>query len=261
VTTYLDRILAAHRAEAARDDRSVDELIDHTRGLPAARGFRLALTAAPEEEMAVIAEIKRRSPSKGDLAPDLDPAQLAKAYATGGASCLSVLTDSEFFSGSPEDLVAARAACELPVLRKDFTVCAADVVDARLMGADAVLLIAAALDPQQLGELLGLAESIGLDALVEVHDEAELERAEAVGATLVGVNQRDLVTFDVDRERAVRLAGQMAPDVVSVAESGIGGRADVAALGAAGYRAVLVGESLVTSDDPAAAVADLRHLG
>ena len=169
-----------------------------------------------------------------------------------------MLTDHEFFGGSPADLQAARAATGLPVLRKDFTVGPADVCDARIMGADAVLLIVAALDDASLSELHGLAGDLGLDALVEVHDEAELERALAVGATLVGVNQRDLVTFEVDHERAVRVGKAMPPSVVRVAESGIRGPDDAAALAAAGFDAVLVGESLVTSGDPEAAVAALR---
>lgn len=209
--------------------------------------------------MAVISEIKRRSPSKGDLAIGLDPAVLAANYERGGAACLSVLTDEEFFGGSVADLATARAACSLPVLRKDFTVSARDVCDARLMGADCVLLIAAALDDEELVTFLELARRIGLDALVEIHDEPELDRAIAAGADLIGVNQRDLVTFTVDTARAVRMAPQMPTGVVRVAESGITGPVDAAVLAEAGYHAVLVGEHLVTSGDPEAGVADLRH--
>ncbi|HLT69162.1 MAG TPA: indole-3-glycerol phosphate synthase TrpC [Acidimicrobiales bacterium] len=259
MATYLDRILAAHRARAAADDRPVGDLVARARAEPPARGFAAALRAA--DGVGVIAEVKRRSPSKGDLAPDLDPAALARAYEAGGAACLSVLTDRDFFAGSPDDLRAARAAAALPVLRKDFTVSPADVCDARLMGADAVLLIVAALDDEELAELHRLALDLGLDALVEVHDEAELERALEVGATLVGVNQRDLVTFEVDHERAVRVARAMPAGVVRVAESGIRGPDDVAALADAGFDAVLVGESLVTAGDPGAAVAGLRSAG
>lgn len=226
------------------------------------RGFARALDrASGAGGLAVISEIKRRSPSKGDLAPGLDPAELAGRYEAGGATCLSVLTDVEFFGGSPEDLAAARAACTLPVLRKDFTVSPLDVVDARRMGADAVLLIAAALDDDELGRCHELALELGLDALVEVHDEAEIDRALAVGATLVGVNQRDLVTFEVDTARAVRVAPRLPDGVVRVAESGVRGPEDAAELAAAGYHAVLVGESLVTSGDPASAVAALRGAG
>jgi indole-3-glycerol phosphate synthase len=209
--------------------------------------------------VAVIAEIKRASPSKGALAPDLDPVALARAYEAGGAAALSVLTDEEFFRGSAEDLRAARAATALPVLRKDFTVGPADVLDARCMGADAVLLIAAALSPEEMVELMTLAASVGLDALVEVHDEAEAERVVTAGATLVGVNQRDLFTFDVDPDRAVRVAGMLPPEVVRVAESGIGDSEDVRRLGEAGFDAVLVGEALVTSADPGTALHELQR--
>jgi indole-3-glycerol phosphate synthase len=204
--------------------------------------------------MAVISEIKRRSPSRGELDAGLDPAVVAADYAAGGASCLSVLTDGEFFGGAVADLVAARGACGLPVLRKDFTVGPLDVCDAATMGADAVLLIVAALDDGELGVLLGLARDLGLAPLVEVHDEAELERALAAGADLVGVNQRDLRTFEVDRERALRMGERMPPGVVAVAESGIRDAADVERLAGAGYTAVLVGETLVRSADRISAV-------
>ena len=235
-------------------------MIEQALALPPTRGFRDALlSVAGAGEVAVIAEIKRRSPSKGDLAIDLDPAVLAQHYEQGGAACLSVLTDGEFFGGSVEDLRTARAACSLPVLRKDFTVSERDVCDARLMGADCVLLIAAALDQSELGSFLALARRIGLDALVEIHDEPELDRAIAAGADLIGVNQRDLITFTVDTARAVRMAPQMPDGVVRVAESGITGPADAAVLAAAGYHAVLVGEHLVTSGDPRDGVAALRR--
>lgn len=259
MATYLDRILAAHRAAAAADDRELAPLVAEARAQPPTRGFTAALRGAGG--LGVIAEIKRRSPSQGDLNAGLDPAALAAAYEAGGATCLSVLTDREFFGGSPRDLAAARAAGRLPVLRKDFTVAPADVCDARIMGADAVLLIAAALDDDELGELHTLGLDVGLDVLVEVHDERELARALAVDATLVGVNQRDLVTFEVDHARAVRVAGALPPTVVRVAESGIRGPDDAAALAAAGFDAVLVGELLVTSGDPAAAVGELRKAG
>lgn len=259
MATYLDRILAAHRQAASVDPRSVETALNALGGAPRARGFRAALADA--EGLAVIAEVKRRSPSKGPLAPDLDPSTLAGAYQAGGATCLSVLTDEEFFGGSPDDLAAARAAVDLPVLRKDFTVCELDVLDARRMGADAVLLIVAALDDEELRAFHDLAVEVGLDVLVEIHDEPELERALAVGATLVGVNQRDLVTFQVDTDRAVRMAPLMPEGVVRVAESGVRGPDDAARLAAAGYHAVLVGESLVTSGDPQAGVAALRAAG
>jgi indole-3-glycerol phosphate synthase len=252
--TYLDAILAAHRERAAADGRRPEQALDAARACDPTRGFAAALGQGG----AVIAEVKRRSPSKGPIGPALDPATLAAAYEQGGAACLSVLTDEDHFGGSAADLAAARAGVTLPVLRKDFTVSLLDVCDARLMGADAVLLIVAALDDAELRDFHALAVELGIDALVEVHDEPELERALAVGALMIGVNQRDLVTFAVDTERAVRMGPLMPPDVVRVAESGIAGPGDAAPLFAAGYDAVLVGESLVRSTDPAAAVAALR---
>jgi indole-3-glycerol phosphate synthase len=255
VTTYLDRIVAAHRDAAVEDERSVGDLVDAAQRLGPSRGFAASLR---EPGVSVIAEIKRRSPSKGDLAPDLDPGALAARYELGGAACLSVLTDEEWFGGSRADLIAAREAVQVPVLRKDFTVSPADVCDARLMGADAVLLIVAALDDVELADFHELALELGLDALVEVHDEAELERALEVGPMLVGVNQRDLVTFAVDGGRAARMRPLIPADVLAVAESGVGGPDDAAALAAAGYDAVLVGESLVRSGDAEEAVRALR---
>ena len=256
MATYLDRILARHREVAEADTRSLDQLVEQARAQPSARGFAAALREPGP--LHVISEIKRRSPSKGDLNIGLDAAVLAGQYERGGASCLSVLTDVEFFGGSVADLQAARAACSLPVLRKDFTLSAHDVCDARIMGADCVLLIAAALSTDELVRFHRLATEVGLDVLVEIHDERELEAALAADATMVGVNQRDLVTFQVDHERALRMAGVIPDGVVKVAESGVRGRDDAAALHAAGYHAVLVGETLVTSTDPADSVRLLR---
>lgn len=257
MTTYLDDILAGHRAAAALDRRATGPLADRARSLPPTRRFRDALRAG--DRLAVISEVKRRSPSRGPLAPDLDPASLARSYRDGGAAALSVLTDVDAFGGSADDLARARAAVELPVLRKDFTVSANDVCDARLMGADCVLLIAAALDDGELTDFAALAVDIGLDVLVEVHDEEELDRALiTTSGDLIGVNQRDLETFRVDQDRAVRLAAAMPVATVRVAESGVRGRGDASALVAAGYHAVLVGEHLVTAGDPVAALAALR---
>ena len=254
--TYLDKILDHHRAVAAVDVRPIDQLVEQARAMPAARGFSAAL--AGRDRLGVIAEIKRRSPSKGDLNAGLDPAEMAATYERGGASCLSVLTDVEHFGGSVDDLQAARAACSLPVIRKDFTVSERDVLDARIMGADCVLLIAAALDPAELAGFHALAVDVGLDVLVEIHDERELEQALEVDATLIGVNQRDLVTFQVDHERAVRMAGVIPDHAVKVAESGVRGADDARSLWGAGYHAILVGETLVTSDDPALMISALR---
>ncbi len=258
---YLDSILAAHRAAAAADERDPAAAIAEARDLALREGpdsrrdFVSALVAGRADRgMAVISEIKRRSPYKGDLDPTLDPTTVAKEYEAGGASCLSVLTDEVFFGGSPADLVAARNACTLPVLRKDFTVGPLDVCDARTMGADAVLLIVAAMDDHDLSTLLALAGDLGLAALVEVHDETELDRALAAGADLVGVNQRDLRTFEVDRARALKLGERMPDGVTAVAESGIRDADDVERLAGAGYTAVLVGETLVRSADRRSAV-------
>ena len=257
MNTVLDRIVAAHRAAAAEDRRTLDELQRAALAGPPVRPFRNAL-AAPG--LSVIAEIKRRSPSKGDLAPDLVPAVLAKAYAAGLADCLSVLTDEQFFGGSAEDLAEARAACDAPVLRKDFTVSEADVYDARAMGADAVLLIVAALDDAELCAFRLLADELQMAALVEVHDEVELERALQAGTTMVGVNQRDLRTFEVDPGLAERLLERVPPGVVKVAESGIREVAEAERLYRIGYDAILVGESFVTSSDPAAAVRRFKEV-
>ena len=253
--TYLDNILEFHRARAASDARVLEVLIDEAMSCAPPRGFANAISLTPH--LAVIAEIKRRSPSKGDLNAEMDASAMAMNYQLGGASCLSVLTDEPHFGGSVADLQTARNACSLPVIRKDFTVDARDVCDARIMGADCVLLIAAALTPKELSDFLALARRIDVDALVEVHDETELAVAVDAGATLIGVNQRDLVTFKVDQERAVRMGSLIPSHLVKVAESGVRGREDAVALRAAGYDAVLVGEHLVTAEDPARALTEL----
>jgi indole-3-glycerol phosphate synthase len=257
VATYLDRILERHRALAAAETRSLDALLSQGAQMPPARGFRAALQAS--ESLAVISEIKRRSPSKGDLNAELDPATLAERYEAGGAACLSVLTDEEFFGGSVADLQAARAACSLPVLRKDFTVSPFDVADARLMGADCVLLIASGMKTCMLADLHALALDLGLDVLVEIHDEHELEAAMHADPTMIGVNQRDLFTFEVDHARAVRMATEIPAGVVKVAESGVRDADDARRLRDAGYDAILVGETLVTAADPRTTIMDLRR--
>ena len=253
--TYLDDIVAWHRQRSQNDSRSLDELLAEAKSCVPTRGFASSIRATPH--LAVIAEIKRRSPSKGDLNASLDPADLALQYQRGGASCLSVLTDNNHFGGSVSDLQLARAACSVPVIRKDFTVDARDICDARIMGADCVLLIAAVITPVELSSYLEICREVDIDALVEVHDEAELDVAMRAGATMVGVNQRDLVTFAVDQARAVRMAPLIPNNVVKVAESGVRGRDDAIALRAAGYDAILVGEHLVTSPNPEAALSDL----
>jgi indole-3-glycerol phosphate synthase len=221
------------------------------------RNFASALRRS-DERVAVIAEIKRRSPSKGDLAPGLDPAVTAKAYEAGGAAALSVLTDRPFFAGSVDDLRSARDVTTLPVLRKDFIIDEIQVLEARAIGADALLLIAAALpDDALLAELHGFAGDLGLTALVEVHDEAELDRALAAGAVVIGVNCRDLITFGEDLSVAERLVERMPADVTAVAESAIRVPGDVQRMGAAGFDAVLVGEALVRAADSTTLVREL----
>jgi indole-3-glycerol phosphate synthase len=262
VATYLDRIGAWHRDAASGDRRDLKGLAAQARATPPPRDFTGALKvprceSPGEATIALVAEIKRRSPSKPDLDPGLDPAAVARAYASGGASCLSVLTDGPHFGGSPEDLKLARAAVELPVLRKDFTVSVADVYDARIMGADAVLLIVALLDHGELAELYQVAAELDMVALVEVHDEDELERALEIGAQLVGVNQRDLHSFAVDRERAERVARNVPAGVLKIAESGVASAAQVAALARAGFDGVLVGEALLRARDRTAAIGEL----
>ena len=255
---YLDKILAQHREVAEADNRDLDALIETSLSAPAPRGFASRLRQDSTNNLAVIAEIKRRSPSRGSLNSELDPTLIAQSYEEGGASCLSVLTDADFFGGSVGDLQQARLSVNLPVLRKDFTVSRHDICDARIMGADCVLLIAAALSKSELTEFFKFSIELGLDALVEVHDEPELTLAIENGATLIGVNQRDLHTFQVDHQRAVRMAAMIPTNVVRVAESGVKTRDDARSLRDAGYDAVLVGESLVTSNNISNSVRELR---
>lgn len=255
---YLDKILAQHREIAEADNRDLDALIDKSMSAPAPRGFASRLRQDSTNNLAVIAEIKRRSPSRGSLNSELDPILIAQSYEEGGASCLSVLTDADFFGGSVSDLQQARLSVNLPVLRKDFTVSRHDICDARIMGADCVLLIAAALSKPELTEFFKFSIELGLDALVEVHDEPELTLAIENGATLIGVNQRDLHTFQVDHQRAVRMAAMIPTNVVRIAESGVKTRDDARSLRDAGYDAVLVGESLVTSNNISNSVRELR---
>jgi indole-3-glycerol phosphate synthase len=256
---YLEPIVAFHRRRARESARYVDldKLELQAAEAPPPRPFRSALTGPGTS---VIAELKRRSPSKGALAPGLEPSRAASAYEDGGAACLSVLTDEAHFGGSLQDLADARSACRLPVLRKDFTVCGADVLIARRAGADAVLLIVAALSAIELRSYRELAGRLGMASIVEVHDAAEVEIALGSGADVIGVNQRDLHSFEVDRELAEHLAETMPKGVVRVAESGISTRAEVERLENAGYHAVLIGEALVKAPDPAAELRRLRGL-
>ena len=255
---YLDEILAQHREVASRDSRSLSGLIEATRTISNSRGFAKRLIEDSKNALAVIAEIKRRSPSRGLLSHDLDPKVVAEQYKNAGASCISVLTDSDFFGGSVDDLKSARGAVDLPVLRKDFTVSLNDICDAKLMNADCILLIVAALNKVELAEFHNFASELGLDVLVEIHDEPELDLALEIGAKMIGVNQRNLKTFEVDQQRAVRSAKKIPSSVVRVAESGVRTRDDALQLRDAGYHAVLVGESLVTSKSIAMTLNELR---
>lgn len=252
--TYLRELVESTRARIAdaRSKLTDDALEQRIASVEPPRGFATALGGAG---VSVIAEIKRATPRLGPLALDLDAARLAAAYAAGGAAAISVLTEPDHFKGSMEDLQAARGA-GLPVLRKDFVLDELQVLESRAAGADAVLLIVRILGDELAG-LVAAIDALGMDALVEVHDEGDLDRALAAGARLVGVNHRDLETFDVDPERTAKLAPLLPTGVTLVALSGVSTRAEVEALGQAGASAVLVGESLITSADPAAKVREL----
>jgi len=256
-STYLDKILAFHRSRSANDRRSFADLLKLVPSNPP-RGFAEKITN--ESGLSVIAEIKRKSPSKGIFRADLDPSAVALQYEVSGAACISVLTDSEHFGGSESDLQAVRLVVDLPILRKDFTIDPRDICDAKIMGADCVLLIVSALEKNQLRELYNLATVLGMDALVETHDESEIEIALEIGAEMIGVNQRDLQTFKVDQKRALRVVEQIPEDVVKVAESGIKTPSDAKALAAAGYDAVLIGEALVVSEMPGLIIKELKEL-
>ena len=259
--TILDEILEHKRKEvdAARGLRDGDALArEAARCTRRPLGFREALRAT--SGASVIAEVKRRSPSKGLIREDFDPVWIARCYAEAGAACISVLTDAKFFGGSLEDLEAVRAAVDRPIIRKDFVIDSYQIDEARLAGADAVLLIVSALDDPTLARLFAHAKQLGLDVLVEVHDEVELERARLLGADLVGVNNRNLKTFEVDLATTERLAARIAdPSVVLVAESGIATAQDIVRLERAGAAGFLIGESLMRQPHPGKALEELRR--
>jgi len=253
MSDVLTRILAAKRREV--DERRAAIPVDEIRRRAAAaapvRGFERALRARiARGEPAVIAEIKRASPSRGLIRADFDPARIARSYEANGAACLSVLTDREFFGGSEDDLRAARGACELPVLRKDFMIDAYQVYEARAWGADCILLIMDAAPDPQLGELEDLARSLGMDVLVESHDGSQLERALNLRTPLIGINNRDLRTFETRLETTLGLLGKVPADRLVITESGIAQPADVKRLREAKVSAYLVGSAFMTAADP-----------
>jgi indole-3-glycerol phosphate synthase len=256
MSDILETIAAYKRDEVAalRRVHSQDVIEAAAMRAPAPRGFRAALQrAAAPGRLALIAEIKKASPSRGLIRADFDPPALAAAYAAGGAACLSVLTDGPSFQGADAYLAAARDAAALPALRKEFMVDPWQVAQSRALGADAILVILAISDDALAGELMAEARRLGMDALVEAHDDTEVDRAVALGAEMVGVNNRDLRTFVTDLAVTERLAARIPPDRLLVTESGIGTPADVARLAAAGAGAMLVGESLMRQPDVAAA--------
>ena len=259
--TVLDQIIEGVRADLALRRAALPFDAVKEQALAAPTPLDAHARLSPREGVHVIAEVKRMSPSKGALAAVADPAGLAADYEAGGASAISVLTEGRRFGGSLADLDAVRARVDVPVLRKDFVVDPYQVWEARAHGADLVLLIVAALEQDVLVGLLERVESLGMHALVEVHDEAEVERAVAAGARVVGVNNRNLKTLEVDRTTFARLAPLLPDDVVRVAESGVRGPLDVMSFAEAGAHAVLVGEALVTGSAPRDAVAQLVAAG
>jgi indole-3-glycerol phosphate synthase len=264
MSDILDRILGtkAREVAAARRERGLESVrLEAERSGPP-RDFLAAIRGRIDAgRLAVIAEIKQSSPSKGLLRPAFDPSAIAESYARGGATCLSVLTDAEYFGGQPEHLRLAREACGLPVLRKDFIIDPYQVYEARMWGADCILLIVAALDPARLRALEEVADSLGMAVLVEVHDAAELDVALRLRTSLVGVNNRNLRTFDTRLETTLALLPRVPPGRVLVTESGIASRADVRRLAAAGVRAFLVGEAFMRAEDPGSALAALFSEG
>lgn len=260
MSDILDRILA-HKAEEVRARSAVlplAELAERCSAAPAPRGFADALIERAAAGMpAVIAEVKKASPSQGVIRPDFDPVAIARSYAAAGATCLSVLTDVDFFQGSDAYLEQARAACALPVLRKDFVIDPWQVYEARALGADCILLIVAALDDGALLELSLLASELDLDVLAEVHDGAELERALDLPVRLIGVNNRDLRSFKTHLDTTLQLRARVPAERLLVSESGIHTPADVALLRAVGVQAFLVGEAFMRAADPGAELARL----
>ncbi len=255
----LQEIVETKRGEVEVLRRGFSGLRDRAEDAPPPRDFIGSIQGG--DAVAVIAEIKRRSPGAGEIRTDLDPLRLGVTYESGGAAALSVLTDEKYFGGSLEDLAGVRSLVEIPVLRKDFVIDESQVYQARGAGADAILLIVRILDDERLRSLRTLAEELGMSVLVEVHDGAEVERGLALGASLLGINNRNLQTFETQSDVTISLAGRVPPGVVLVSESGIHTAADVRSLGEKGVDAVLVGESLLRQEDPGAGVTALAGRG
>lgn len=259
MSDILTKILGTKAAEVAQGklSQALEELSARVADQPPTRGFFRRLQSVAQQRPAVIAEIKKASPSAGVIRPDFRPSEIARQYEQGGAACLSVVTDAAYFQGSDGYLQQAAAACRLPLLRKDFMLDPWQIYQSRLLGADCILLIVAALSPDQLQQLNGLAHECGLDVLIEVHDEGELERALATDAELVGVNNRDLRTFTTDLAVSERLRPAIPAARLMVTESGIHCRQDVARMLSADIRVFLVGEAFMRAADPGLALMDL----
>ncbi len=259
MTSILDRIkeYKIEEVRVAKSAKPLQELEEIVAEQERPRGFAARLDAVSKTGFAIIAEIKRASPSRGIIRDDFDPRELAVAYETGGAACLSVLTDQPSFQGSSENLIAARTSCKLPVLRKDFMYDCYQVVEARAWGADCILVIMASVSDRQAQELSSAAEALGMDVLFEVHDEAELDRALQLDGSLIGINNRDLRSFDVSIESTLRLVPRIPDDRIVVSESGLKTRGDLVRLADHGVRCFLIGESLMRQPNVSAALSEL----